>query len=282
MGIETGSIIGSHYDAMLAKYITFGECRSEALRNMEYCLSKSVILGVKTNQHFLRSIVKHSAFNAGDTPTDFLEQHGELFQIDKQDDLHEQHLLASALYFFLHRTVSYNNKLPEQRAFQIHIDDKTYRLTVACADQGNFSVHLQNTEYSVSLNPSNTGDDFLLTINDRILPCSIVFRDPSLFIHIQNLPTVIATVGSRFADLQSTLKKHSNQAEMPGQIIEVLVDPDQVIKKGQTLMVMESMKMEHKVTAMEDGRVSKVLVKVGDLVEKGKKLFDVSPIDERF
>lgn len=64
-------------------------------------------------------------------------------------------------------------------------------------------------------------------------------------------------------------------AQMPGQVMDVLVEADERVSSGQTLVVLEAMKMEIRVNAPSDGMVMRVLVQVGDVVERGQTLVEL-------
>ncbi len=53
---------------------------------------------------------------------------------------------------------------------------------------------------------------------------------------------------------------------LPGSVIKVLVSEGQDVKKGDTLLTLESMKMENAVMAEQDGKVTKVMVTPGQSV----------------
>ncbi len=74
-GVTTGDEVTIHYDPMIAKLIVLGEDRADAVRKMDWALSHYVILGVTTNIPFLRAVVQHPAFRAGELSTDFIERH---------------------------------------------------------------------------------------------------------------------------------------------------------------------------------------------------------------
>lgn len=61
-------------------------------------------------------------------------------------------------------------------------------------------------------------------------------------------------------------------APVPGTIISVDVSKGQSVKKGQLLVVIESMKMENEILSPEDGTVSEVYVSSGDSVASGAAL----------
>ena len=61
-------------------------------------------------------------------------------------------------------------------------------------------------------------------------------------------------------------------APMPGKVIEVVKKENDLVNKGDVLIVTESMKMEYAVTARTTGEVSQILVKKDDMVESGDLL----------
>jgi acetyl-CoA carboxylase biotin carboxylase subunit len=74
-GVAAGSEVTVHYDPLLAKIVTWGHDRDEALARMRDALRRTVVLGVVTNLARLRAIVEHPAFARGELDTGFIEQH---------------------------------------------------------------------------------------------------------------------------------------------------------------------------------------------------------------
>jgi acetyl-CoA carboxylase biotin carboxylase subunit len=74
-GVESGSEITPYYDPMLAKVITWGQDRGEAIRKMERALREMVVLGVTTNIPYLLAILGEAQFRAGNTTTQYLDKH---------------------------------------------------------------------------------------------------------------------------------------------------------------------------------------------------------------
>ena len=64
---------------------------------------------------------------------------------------------------------------------------------------------------------------------------------------------------------------------MPGQVLQVLVQPGQRVTRNETLVVLEAMKMRFEITAPHDGRVSEVSVSAGAQVAGGAPLVAVEP-----
>ncbi|WP_042223490.1 acetyl-CoA carboxylase biotin carboxylase subunit [Oceanobacillus manasiensis] len=70
-----GYYIPPYYDSMVAKLITFGATRKEAIDRMRRALDEFVIEGVHTTIPFHRQLMEHEVFTQGDFNTKFLEDH---------------------------------------------------------------------------------------------------------------------------------------------------------------------------------------------------------------
>ncbi|MGB8000173.1 MAG: acetyl-CoA carboxylase biotin carboxylase subunit [Anaerobacillus sp.] len=68
-----GYVIPPFYDSMVAKLITYGASREEAMQRMKRALSEFMIKGVKTTIPFHQKLLKHEKFVEGDFNTKFLE-----------------------------------------------------------------------------------------------------------------------------------------------------------------------------------------------------------------
>src|SRR5262249_55216794 len=62
----------TRYDPLIAKLIASGTSRDEAIERLQGALAETDVGGLVTNLPFLRWLVGHPAFRAGDTTTDFL------------------------------------------------------------------------------------------------------------------------------------------------------------------------------------------------------------------
>jgi len=69
-----GYEISPYYDSMLAKVISYGRTRDEALKKLETAINHTSIVGVKTNLPLLLSLIKSPEFKSGNYTTRFLEE----------------------------------------------------------------------------------------------------------------------------------------------------------------------------------------------------------------
>ncbi len=99
-GLVAGDEVSIYYDPMIAKLICTGEDRADAVRKLDWALSHYIILGVATNIPFLRAIVQHPAFIAGEVSTDFVERHLSGWAVPASSPPDEA-LMAAALADFL-------------------------------------------------------------------------------------------------------------------------------------------------------------------------------------
>jgi acetyl/propionyl-CoA carboxylase alpha subunit len=74
-GVAEGDEIGTGYDSMIAKLIASGETRDDALDRLADALASTEVAGIPTNLPFLRWLVAHPAFRAGEATTAFLVEH---------------------------------------------------------------------------------------------------------------------------------------------------------------------------------------------------------------
>jgi pyruvate carboxylase subunit B len=61
-------------------------------------------------------------------------------------------------------------------------------------------------------------------------------------------------------------------APMPGLVVKLLVEPDQEVKKGQGVVIVEAMKMENEIRSPISGVVKEIRVDERQAVEKGEIL----------
>ena len=73
-GIEAGSVVGLHYDPMLAKLIVYAPTRALAIARMRRALHELTIDGIETSRGFHLRVMDHDEFQRGDISIQWLEQ----------------------------------------------------------------------------------------------------------------------------------------------------------------------------------------------------------------
>lgn len=65
------------------------------------------------------------------------------------------------------------------------------------------------------------------------------------------------------------------KAPMPGLVVSIPVSEGQEVKKGQVLVILESMKMQNELKSPRDGVVDRIRIKAGESVEQKQTLLNI-------
>ncbi len=96
-GIYGGWEVPIYYDPILAKLIVWAENRDQSCRRMLSALDDYVILGIRTTIDFLKEVIGHPSFRAGQTTTGFISQYFHGWEgREKAADVSKLALLAAA------------------------------------------------------------------------------------------------------------------------------------------------------------------------------------------
>ncbi len=98
-GFEEGMTIPIQYDPMIAKLITHGNTREEAIRRMERAIDDYAISGVETTLGFCRYVMGHDAFLSGKYDTHFVRDH---FKPEDLEGADEGERMAASLVAAMH------------------------------------------------------------------------------------------------------------------------------------------------------------------------------------
>jgi acetyl-CoA carboxylase, biotin carboxylase subunit len=72
--LYSGYVVPPNYDSMIAKIITYGDTRDEALNRMRQALDELVVEGIRTNQDLQRQLVRDAGFRKGGVNIHYLEK----------------------------------------------------------------------------------------------------------------------------------------------------------------------------------------------------------------
>ena len=97
-GVETGSEISIHFDPMLAKLVTLGQNRIEAIDRMERALKNYRIKGLKTIIPFEIAVMRHPLFRDGSYDTGFIDNEFDFGVLNKMKEQQEEIIAAIAAY----------------------------------------------------------------------------------------------------------------------------------------------------------------------------------------
>ncbi|MGI8856048.1 MAG: acetyl/propionyl/methylcrotonyl-CoA carboxylase subunit alpha, partial [Thermomicrobiales bacterium] len=298
-----GMTITPYYDPLLAKVITHGATRGEAIARMMQALAGYRIDGIVTNLPQLRAVIATDAFRTGETHTGFLSEH---WHPSAREALPPEILLAIAGYEATHHTASHLAVTNPWQAVgplrfgsaQVHgiYESGGTRYTLHAnqdAQTGNWHV-TSNASPPLHRNGEGAGGEVLFTrpSRTRLLmqrgtttlsfaldedgvdrdAFTITWRDRAYPIRRSALPSPEQIAGGATVSLEgaSDLK-----APLTGIVTRVLVQPGERVQARQPLIVLEAMKMEHTIVAPGIARVKQVNAAQGDRVTGGAVLVEL-------
>jgi len=283
-GVEAGSVVGVHFDPMLAKVIAHAPTRAEAAGRLALALERLHVGGVTTNRHFLAATLRDPAFAAGDTTTDFIDRVAPAAALTLGDVALHHVATAAALWLQGHNRATApvlaeipsgwrNARLPAQQ-LALSAGDRTVEVTYRTLRDGSFRIGTHGQARIHRWSP----EDIDVEIDGRRSTHRVTRAGDRL--HVQAVGgTVDLDLVPRFALPGALGAAGGLVAPMPGVASDVRVAVGDEVHAGQVLVVLEAMKMEHHITSPADGRVTEVHVHAGSQVHNGDVLLVLEPLD---
>ena len=275
-GVEEGSVIGTDFDPMLSKVISWAPNRIDAANKLARGLEKAHMGGVVTNRQFLISCLRNESFLNGNTTTDFVER--EALETKKNLSVNELHQTSTAIALWL--------------AQQNRVSDPVTGFMPANWTNGRMPlqrVKLLFVQDEIEVKYKLNKDNFYEVMGSicKIYHCDsfgidIQIDSHRFYAHITeacseiviNMPfgDINASVLPRFIEPGNDIPEGGLIAPMPGKVIDVKVKKGSKVKAGDTLVIIEAMKMEHSIKATETGKIAKVMIQLNDQVDNGATL----------
>ncbi len=281
-GIADGSVVGPHYDPMLAKLVAHGATRTEAARILARGLRRMQLHGVRSNRELLVGILEHEEFLRGATDTHFLERHApaELAARAADPRRHRLHAIAAALAARAERRRSarvlrtvpagWRNVPSEPVRVEYAVDGSTIEVGYR-VERGATLVQVDGEPLPELSLIAATPDGVTLQ-EGRVLRRIEVHRVGDVTWVDSVLGSSCLTELPRYPSGVATLEAGSLVAPMPGIVLRVAVTPGARVERGDELLALEAMKMEHRVLAPHAGTVTEVRVAPGANVAAGEVL----------
>jgi 3-methylcrotonyl-CoA carboxylase alpha subunit len=287
-GIESGMDVGIHYDPMLAKLITRGEDRDDAIRKLVYALRQSSIQGLRTNRDFLIRLLDHSDFRQGRAHTGFIAEHLNELTADDDPRLNRDSLVAAALYLqnqwrasnqlLAELPPSYRNNPYRDPSIRFRIGDDDVEVSWSRTGAGVYRARVFDSTVAAQV-LSSTPDGAFGVIRIEIDGVQRAFKiteaGDELYVH-SSLGSRVINRPHRHPMRHAASEQASANSPMPGKVLKILVETGQKVSAGDPLIILEAMKMEHTMRAMAPGVVEAVLVSDGEVVGPGQLLVQIT------
>lgn len=283
-GVEEGDQVGVDFDPMLAKVVAHGSTRSDAAGQLALALERMHLGGLTTNRDFLVATLRHEAFLAGDTTTDFIERHAPATN-GMTDPATLRDLAISAALWLQGRnrneaqvlgaipTGWRNARMPDQQVVLAHRDTR-HDVRYRARRDGSFTVNGDRYALVHRWSP----EDLDVEVDGLRRTIRVTAAGDRIHLTAAGTTTTFGLV-PRFPVPELEAPTGGLLAPMPGRILDVRTMVGDMVATGQTLLVLEAMKMEHHMTAPFNGTVTEVHVATDEQVENGTVLMVVAPTD---
>ena len=279
-GVTSGSVIGTDFDPMLAKVISYAPTRIDAAGKLARALESAHIGGVKTNRDFLIACLRSDEYLSGDTTTDFIDRvkPPRTLNLSSEEIEHVTSLAAlwiqktnkenTSLLKFMPSGWT-NGRLPKQNVTLL-LNEDSYK--VEYKYDRNLGFIFDSNKVAKIHDQNEFGLD--VEFDGKRHFSRITMLDDQVLVHMP-YGDVMLKVKPRFVTPGLEIKAGGLVAPMPGKVIDLKVKKGGKVKAGDTLIILEAMKMEHSIKASVNGIVSDLLVSVNDQVENGALLMVV-------
>lgn len=285
-GVDEGGEISMFYDPMVAKLITAGATRAEAIDRMADALDAYTIRGFAHNVPFLSALVHHEKFRSGEISTAFIDEEypdGYLSAETAHPDPDALRCVAAYLQAEVDRrdaTIPNGLNGAPSRATNagtgprvvVTVDDTRAQCPLFVeAAPGALEVAVGERRLRIESDWRPGMDLFHGRVNGKTLWIQ-VHREGQIWRLEQSGHSVrLRVMSERAAELQTLMpiKRPPDMSKfllspMPGLLIRVSVVDGEAVKAGQEIAVVEAMKMENVLFAEQDAVVAKVLRESGD------------------
>ena len=296
-GVGEGSEISMYYDPMIAKLVSYGATRDEAIEEMRRALDGYYVRGVNHNMQFLSAVMQHPRFVAGNLTTGFIdEEYPDGFN-DVVPGAAETATLAAIAAAVGHisreRELSVNSELEdliEENAHFVVQLGLDFIDTFLEGEPGDVAV-------TVGSAPGSGADDrpivpvltgwrpgeplFRGQVGGAQVTAQIDARGIGWRIGHGGVAVEARVLRPEVARLAATMpvKEPPDMSKyllspMPGLLVSLAVARGQRMKAGEELAVVEAMKMENVLRATQDGEVKAVHASPGDSLMVDQKIVE--------
>lgn len=290
-GFELGDEISPYYDSMMAKLITYGSTRNEAIETMKTALGEYEIGGIDTNINLLENIMRQEDFVKGNISTSFIKNHyPNGFNSLPLTDSTKKAFIATAiaLYiedlqfeFSIHETCNIPRDSNITKLY-VCINDEDYFIDIIELENGFLKIMYNGKEIQLKFSYQR-GDMYFRSSINGIQNFSIkLYKIPNG--HVMQCAGLSATVKVYTQYMHKLLKympeiSNNNKPKflispITGKITKIKINEDENVSIGQHLLSIEAMKMDNSILAECDANVVKIFHKVGDNVKSGEKLIE--------
>jgi len=290
-GVEEGGEISMFYDPMIAKLISYGKDRDEAIARLELALDHYEIKGIQSNRQFLASVLGNEQYRKGDITTGFIATYYEDgFAAHRASgaDLGKMIALAAAAVWQRSQRFDFGRTGSDFVAILQYDEPTAHHFSIEDNGSG-ISVLIGQARYQLSYIPQSGlyEGEIADEAGAALYPAQLVIDNHHVTITKGAMREAITILPSHLADYVAHMPPASEGAgadeviaPMPGLLTRLLVSEGEAVKKGQNVAVIEAMKMENMLVAEANGIVKSIKAAVGANLNVEDLIIELSLDDE--
>jgi 3-methylcrotonyl-CoA carboxylase alpha subunit len=282
-GVAEGDSVSIYYDPMIAKLITRGASRAEALARLREALACTLVRGPASNVAFLLALLAHPVVREGRIDTGWLDRH--LDQVLDAAEPPEAAWLGAAVRLLLDQ----ESRVPKAAddphspwasadAWRVGHPGKRLLRLQGGSRRRDFAVHGYAGRYAISeLDGSavhrvegarlSADGHIHLRLDGMGMRLACMRDGEDLWVHVEGRRHAFHSDPPFAFEAEERGADDRLRAPMPGRIIALRVAAGHAVEADAPLLVMEAMKMEITLRAPRAGRVGSIDVAEGDFVE---------------
>ena len=278
-GFEEGDEISPQFDSMIAKIITFGRHRREALARMGRVLKGSTVIidGGMSNRGFLMELLRRDDVVRGQIDIGYLDRlvksqqhvsqrHADVAVIQGAIDAYEQQLREEQAQFF-DAAIRGRPEVSVEvgRTVELGYDGQAYECKVLKVGPGQYRIDIGGVRVVAEVEAPG-GDYRRLIINGRRHRVLSVRQGAAYMVEVEGVPHRVLAESGRVV-----------RSPAPSVVVKLAVDVGDQVEIGDELVVLEAMKTETTLAATFSGTVREVVVRRNEQVGAGAPLLQVDP-----
>ncbi len=285
-GVETGSEVTPFYDPMIAKLITHGKTRNEALDKLSLAVDDISVFGVTTNRVFLKKLINLPETRKATFYTVMIDDMFDDWDLSASGEQSE--VMAIASYFWLsnqrdHAATSNpwsswgstgwamgcgGDGLSPIPTLHLASDDEAAEIRFgALRADGNIRIGVGDEVVDLNLKPLG-GDQYLAISENRRGRVTLIHDGDRVFVQ-DGTGTYQFTTMSYLSYISASQEVSGDlKAPMMGLVLKVVAKVGDEVSVGDTILIIESMKMELRVNSEVDGTIKEINCVEGGTIER--------------
>ena len=295
--IDKATTVHSFFDPMISKLIVWGDTRDIAIEKSISALENFHIHGIKTNITYLLELLRHNSFITNKITTKFCDEHTEDILNNIEKSKKNAGYFIPLFSYFLY-SLNINNLLKNRNLWQeigywrnimkvpFDVEGEEKEIVINKIFKNNYDISPDGNKIILYLKEIEENyirfkfdDNFhetYISIDDHgqgyVSYNGFVFKIKRLDVHYET---------DDYSDASGDGSDNNLFAPIPGKVIKVNVKPNDKVKRGTILIVVEAMKMENNIVSVSDAIVEKVVVKEGDMVDANVQLVYLKEIEHK-